>query len=45
MKEPEHDLDSLWDWICSNIGFDRRGKEIIKAIKLYVKLREKRKNE
>ena len=38
-SEKKHDLDNLWDWICSNIGFDERGREIQDAIKLFVKMK------
>jgi len=29
----------LWDWICSQIGFDKDGKELQKAIKEFVELK------
>ena len=29
--------ESLWDWICSQIGFDKKGKEIQGAIKKFLK--------
>lgn len=34
----EHNPEDLWDWICSEIGFDEKGKEIQEAIKLYIKI-------
>lgn len=33
----EHNQEDLWDFICCNIGFDEKGKEIQDAIRLYVK--------
>lgn len=31
----EHNQEDLWDYICSQVGFDKEGKEIQKAIKLF----------
>ena len=28
--------EDLWDWICSQIGFNKKGKEIQKAIKKFI---------
>jgi len=38
--------EDLWDWICSQIGFNKKGKEIQRAIKKFIEgekeeLREK----
>ena len=35
----ETKLEDLWDWICSNIGFDERGREIQNGIREFVKLK------
>jgi hypothetical protein len=40
----EVELEDLWDWICSEIGFDQKGKEIQQAIKRYIKKYDTKKN-
>jgi hypothetical protein len=41
MDLKNHNLEELWDFICSNIGFDENGKETQDAIRLFVKLKLK----
>ena len=43
MTNKEVELEDLWDWICVQVGFDKKGKEIQRAIKDFIKLKEKEK--
>ena len=42
MEKEKINLEDLWDWICVHIGFDKNGKEIQKAIRLFIKLKIKK---
>ncbi len=37
------ELEDLWDWICVQVGFDKEGKEIQKAIRKFVEMKLKNK--
>lgn len=41
MDLKNHNSEELWDFICSNIGFDEKGKETQDSIRLFVKLKLK----
>lgn len=32
----KYNQEDLWDWICSQVGFDKEGKEIQQAIRLFL---------
>lgn len=37
----KNEKEELWDWICSRVGFDEKGKDIQGAIRRFVKLKER----
>lgn len=39
MKELKTKTEDMWDVICSDIGFDRKGRELQKMIKKFVELK------
>ena len=43
MYNSKDSIEELWDYICVNIGFDEKGKDLQGAIKKYVELKSTQK--